>query len=68
MIDKRFFQPVKVFSIALCSAITVKLVLFTEYRSPMGLPQQEHCFTQIQKYTQDQLDKFFKVDELDKTK
>ncbi|OQR97195.1 hypothetical protein ACHHYP_12622 [Achlya hypogyna] len=69
MIDKRLFKPVKVFSMALCAGIAVKLVLFTQYKTPMGLPQQDHCFTAIQKYTQEQLDKFFKVDELEaKTK
>ncbi|EQC37441.1 hypothetical protein SDRG_05044 [Saprolegnia diclina VS20] len=67
MIDKRLFKPVKVFSIGLCSAIAVKLVLFTEYKTPLGLPQQDHCFSALQRYTQAQLDKFFKVDDLGKT-
>ncbi|ETV79397.1 hypothetical protein H257_07418 [Aphanomyces astaci] len=64
LLDKRFYRPLHIFSVGLCSVLTVKLVLFTEYKSPMGLPDQEHVFTGIQKYTQEQLDKFFKVDEV----
>ncbi|KAF0698635.1 Aste57867_10729 [Aphanomyces stellatus] len=64
LLDKRFYRPLHMFSVGLCSILTVKLVLFTEYKSPMGLPQQDHVFTGIQKFTQEQLDKFFKVDEL----
>ncbi|RHY10755.1 hypothetical protein DYB37_005739 [Aphanomyces astaci] len=61
LLDKRFYRPLHIFSVGLCSVLTVKLVLFTEYKSPMGLPDQEHVFTG---YTQEQLDKFFKVDEV----
>ncbi|KAG9401500.1 hypothetical protein AC1031_009360 [Aphanomyces cochlioides] len=66
ILDKRYFRPLHIFSVGLCTVVTVKLVLFTEYKSPMGLPDQEHVFTGIQKFTQEQLDKFFKVDELAK--
>ncbi|ETW00223.1 hypothetical protein H310_07615 [Aphanomyces invadans] len=64
VLDKRFHRPLHIFSVGLCTVLTVKLVLFTEYKSPMGLPNQDHVFTGIQKYTQEQLDKFFKVDEV----
>ncbi|TMW57097.1 hypothetical protein Poli38472_003022 [Pythium oligandrum] len=62
MIDRKFQRPLHLFSWIACGAMTVKLVLFTEFNKRH--PDQPHVFTGIQKYADEKLDEFFGVQKI----
>ncbi|ETM02326.1 hypothetical protein L917_01190 [Phytophthora nicotianae] len=66
MIDRRYHRSLQVFSWVACAAMTAKLVLFTEYGTRRGHGEHEHVFTGIQRYADNQLDKFFGVEDIKK--
>ncbi|CAH0479072.1 unnamed protein product [Peronospora belbahrii] len=66
MIDRRYHRSLQVFSCIACTAMTIKLVLFTDYNSQRGHREREHVFSGIQQYTDKQLDKFFGVEDIKK--
>ncbi|CAI5732520.1 unnamed protein product [Peronospora destructor] len=66
MIHRRYHRSLQVFSWAACGAMTVKLVLFTDFSSRRGHSEHDHVFSGIQRYTDKQLDKFFGVEDIKK--
>ncbi|CAH0493434.1 unnamed protein product [Peronospora farinosa] len=66
MIDRRYHRSLQVFSWVACGAMTAKMVLFTDFSSRRGHDEHEHVFSEIQRYTDKQLDKFFGVEDIKK--
>ncbi|TYZ59900.1 hypothetical protein PybrP1_009213 [[Pythium] brassicae (nom. inval.)] len=63
MIDRRYHRSLQLFTWGACAAMTVKLVLFTDYSTRRGR-EQPHVFTDLQKFADRKLDEFFGVDSI----